>query len=61
MTGVSNFYVVVGEFGHWEGFGSITLLIVDQSREIGFYCTVLSTNLAVSLRVKDSGEPLLDF
>lgn len=53
--------IVVGKLNHSKKPGLIILLVLDKSPKVGFYWTILPLSRAVSLRMKDSGESLLDF
>ena len=60
MANVGIFDVVVGKLCYEKKLCPIILLKVDKSSKVGFYCTILSLNLAVHLGIKSGGEFLLD-
>lgn len=53
--------MIVSEFGHIKELGLIVLFVIDKSSEIDFYLTNQPLDLAISLRVESSREPLFDF
>lgn len=53
--------IMVGKLSYQKEPCSIVLLVVEKSPEIDFHGTVLPLTLAVNLRVKAGGKPLLDF
>lgn len=46
------FNVIVYKFHYMQIPGSIILLLVNESVEIGFYYTILPLNLAICLKMK---------
>lgn len=54
--------IVVGKLSYnWKVLRQIVLLIIDKNSEINLYYTILLLDLIISLRVKSSKKPLLNF
>lgn len=51
--------IIVGKFSYWKELSPIIFLVINKNPEVGFYCTVLSLGLAISLRIEGGGEFLL--
>ena len=60
VAGIGIFGIIVGKFCYEKKSCPIILLEVDESLEIGFYCTILPFNLAVHLQVKAGRKFPLD-
>ena len=61
---VANAYIlgiVVGKLSYQKELSSIILLVINKNSKISLHYTILPLNLAVSLRIEDNKEPLLDF
>lgn len=51
------FCVIIGKFSYLEKSSPIILLITDKSLEVVFNYIGLAFSLAISLEIKDGGEP----
>ena len=60
MTGAGVLGIVIDKLCHEKKPCTIILNKVDESLEIGFYCTILPFGLPVRLRVESGSEFLLD-
>lgn len=61
MPGASAFYMIISKFSYWQDPSLVILLIINKNTKISFYNTVLSFDLAISLRIKSHKESLLNF
>lgn len=55
------FCIIICKLGYWQESCSITLFEANDSLEVGFYCAILTFDLAVSLKIKNGREVMFDF
>lgn len=61
MIGICILCIIIGKFSYQKESSLNILLVIDKSFKINFYYTIVFFALAISLKVKDSGELLLNF
>ena len=60
MADASILGIIVGKLCYKKKPCPIILLKIDKNLEIGFYCTIVSLNLAICLWVEGGRKSLLD-
>lgn len=60
VAGIGVFCIIIDKFSYWKKPYQVILLEVDKNLDVGFYFTVLSFSLIISLRIKGGKKFLFD-
>lgn len=60
IIGTNIFCIIISKFDYRKEPGPIVLFVMNKSLEISLYYIILLFNLAINLKIKNYGEPLLD-
>lgn len=61
LISVGIIYIIISKFSYKKESDRFILFVIDKNLEIGFYSIVLCFSFDISLWIKKSYEPLLDF
>lgn len=60
MAGAHIIYIIISKLSYQQESSLIVGLKINKNLEINFYYTVLPIYLAISLKIEDNWEPLLN-